>query len=292
MNAKKTIQTVGLVTKYNYEPVDQAAKGIKQWLEERGVTVWQSDSTLAGVDITTLPKLDLVLVLGGDGTIISVARRLLALQAPVAGVNFGKVGFLAELTNETWAQALEKVLQEGVKVEERVSLHYTLQRQGRCLIEGDVINDVVITRGKTTRLVRLDLSLEGEPLMQLRSDGLIMSTPTGSTGYACSAGGSLLAPTLDAYIVASICPFLNVFSPLVLESNAVFGVHLPDPTLDLYLTLDGQETIALETDDILQVQGASQRFLLATMGQEGYVERLRRAGFIHTQTAPYTAIEG
>lgn len=280
MSGKKHIGTVGIITKHGHDSAAETSTAIAEWLKNQGIAVWQHDSTLQDVVLASLPPTQLVLVLGGDGTIISVSRRILPLHTPVVGINFGQVGFLAELTEMTWKETLEKVLADGLKVESRIVLHYALERGGQCFSEGDVINDVVITRGKTARLVRLDLALDNAPLMQLRSDGLIISTPTGSTGYACSAGGSLLEPTLDVYIVASICPFLNVFSPLVLKGDALFDVTLPATSLDLYLTLDGQETIALEANDRIRVKRSANTFLLADMGMEGYAKRLRRAGFI------------
>lgn len=280
MSGKEAKQTIGIITKHGNELAEKTAEDIRQWLVKRNFDVWGDDSHLSNLSLENLPPTQLVLVLGGDGTIISVSRRILPLHTPVVGVNFGRVGFLAELTESTWETSLEQALARGLNVEHRYVLHYSLMRDGACLSEGDVINDVVITRGKTARLVRLDLALDNEPLMQLRSDGLIISTPTGSSGYACSAGGSLLEPTLNAYIVASICPFLNVFSPLVLRGEAEFEVKLPDSSLDLYLTLDGQETIPLEANDCIRVKKSSNDFLLANMGLEGYGKRLRRAGFI------------
>ncbi len=280
MNGKEAMRTIGIITKHGNELAEKTANDIKKWLFQRELDVWLHDSNLEDVSLESIPPTQLVLVLGGDGTIISVSRRILPLHTPVVGVNFGRVGFLAELTEKTWQTSLEKALTKGLTVESRFVLHYSLVRDGAIHSEGDVINDVVITRGKTARLVRLDLALDSEPLMQLRSDGLIISTPTGSSGYACSAGGSLLEPTLDAYIVASICPFLNVFSPLVLRGGAEFEVKLPDSSLDLYLTLDGQETIALEANDCIRVQRSANDFLLANMDLEGYGKRLRRAGFI------------
>lgn len=280
MNGKNTIRTVGLITKFGHGAAEEAAQKIGQWLSDQGIGVWQSDSSLRGIVVADLPPTELVLVLGGDGTIISVSRKILDLRSPVVGINFGKVGFLAELTMANWQKALEKVIAEGVDAAPRMVLHFSLQREGVCIAEGNVINDVVINRGKTARLVNLDLTLNGAPLMKLRSDGLVMATPTGSTGYACSAGGALLEPTLDAYIVAAICPFLNVFTPMVLKSDTLFEVTLPESSLDLFLTLDGQESIPLKDNDILRVQGVSRRFMLADMGLEGYAERLRRAGFI------------
>lgn len=280
MSGEDVMQTIGIITKHGNELAEKTADDIKKWLLKRNIDVWLHDSSLENVPLESLPSTQLVLVLGGDGTIISVSRRILPFHTPVVGVNFGRVGFLAELTESTWQVSLEKVFEKGLTVESRFVLHYSVERDGVCLYEGDVINDVVITRGKTARLVRLDLALDNEPLMQLRSDGLIISTPTGSSGYACSAGGSLLEPTLEAYIVASICPFLNVFSPLVLRGEAEFEVTLPDSSLDLYLTLDGQETIPLVANDCVRVKKSANDFLLANMGLEGYAKRLRRAGFI------------
>ena len=271
---------IGVVSKPDAPEAVPVLKEVVSWLHERGIEVWQGGHAQGRVSLESMPRLDLLLVLGGDGTIISVARRILGHNVPIVGINFGRVGFLAELTTTTWQKALETGLSQGILLEKRMTLHYRLERGGTVLQEGEVINDAVITRGTCARLVRLDLLLDGSPIMCLRSDGLIMSTPTGSTGYCCSAGGSLLTPGMNAFAVAAICPFLNAFSPLVLDADSCFDVHLDDPGLDVFLTLDGQETLPLRVGDRLRVTGKPGRILFAATGTENYVDKLRRSGFI------------
>ena len=273
-------QKVGVVSKPDAPEAVPVLKAVVSWLQDKGITVWQGGHDKDRVNLDAMPDLDLLLVLGGDGTIISVARRILDRSIPVAGINFGRVGFLAELTTTTWQGALEVGLAQGILLEKRMTLQYSLEREGAILQEGEVINDAVITRGTCARLVRLNLLLDNYPVMCLRSDGLIMSTPTGSTGYCCSAGGSLLTPGLNAFAVAAICPFLNAFSPLVLGAESCFEVHLDDPGLDVFLTLDGQETLPLRVGDRLKVTGRPEGLLFAITGTENYVDKLRRSGFI------------
>ena len=271
---------IGVVSKPDAPEAVPVLKEVVSWLHERGIEVWQGGHAQGRVSLESMPRLDLLLVLGGDGTIISVARRILGHNVPIVGINFGRVGFLAELTTTTWQKALETGLSQGILLEKRMTLHYRLERGGTVLQEGEVINDAVITRGTCARLVRLDLLLDGSPIMCLRSDGLIMSTPTGSTGYCCSAGGSLLTPGMNAFAVAAICPFLNAFSPLVLDADSCFDVHLDDPGLDVFLTLDGQETHPLQEKDRLEVWGVPERILMASFGIKNYFNRLCLAGFV------------
>ena len=271
---------VGVVAKPDAPEAVPVLHNLVAWLRAKGTEVWQGGHSGGRVCLKNMPDLDLLLILGGDGTIISVARQILDASVPITGINFGRVGFLAELTVSTWQGALETAFRLGMPLEKRMTLHYRLERAGAVLQEGEVINDAVITRGTCARLVRLNLLLDNYPMVCLRSDGLIMSTPTGSTGYCCSAGGSVLTPRLNAFAVAAICPFLNAFSPLVLDAASCFEVHLDDPGLDVFLTLDGQETLPLRVGDRLKVTGRPDRLLFATTGSENYVDKLRRSGFI------------
>jgi NAD+ kinase len=230
-----------------------------------------------------LPGADLVLVFAGDGTMVSVARQSLGRSLPIAGVNFGRVGFLAELSADNWREHLQKALDAGILIERRMSLYWSLNREGHTPLRGEVVNDAVVTRGKVARLVSLHLAVNGRPFVSLRSEGLILSTPTGSSGYACSAGGSLLLPTLNAYVVAAICPYLSSFPPLALSPETVFSVSVGEAVPDLYLTLDGQEAHPLAEGDRLDVYGAPERVLMADFGLKNYFERLCRAGFVQAE---------
>ena len=274
----RSIHSIALVLKRDNPAACRAGNEAEAWLRGRGLAV----STLLhdARRETEIPDVDFVLVFGGDGTMIAVARKLMGRGIPFSGVNFGKVGFLADLPRETWRQRLESFLEEGFRAEARMSLRYSLYRDGSLFRSGEVVNDVVVTRGMLARLVNLELSVNGEPFMLLRSDGLIFSTPMGSTGYCSSAGGPLLLPGIASYVVVAICPFLSGFPPLVLHYDTVFSVTVGEAGTELFLTLDGQEAHPLMVGDRLTVQGCPERFLLASMGEAGYFERLLRVGFV------------
>ena len=276
----RTVSSVALVLKEGNQPAEELGRTVEGWLRARGATVHVVPHGGTERCCKDLPHVDLLLAFGGDGTMVSIARQLMGRNIPIAGVNFGRVGFLAELSRDTWEKSLENVLANGVHVEPRMALQYRLYRNGSVLYSGEVVNDVVVTRGKVARLVRLTLGVNDEPFVVLRSDGLILSTPTGSSGYAGSAGGPLLLPTLNSYVVAAICPYLSSFPPLVLDAATTFSVTVDGTGADLYLTLDGQEAHALTGGDCLEVVGVPARLHMADLGVTGYFERLRIAGFV------------
>jgi Predicted sugar kinase len=273
------VRRVGII--YKIRPyILEVAQDIQQWFEERKHPVWTGTFLPETNEMDEVPDLDLLLVLGGDGTMITVLHKLLGRGIPVVGINFGKVGFLAELTQSSWKEALEKAMAEGIALERRMSLSFRLKRGGETLASGNVVNDAVVTRGKLARLVRLRLWLEGEELIQLRADGMVISTPTGSTGYCCSAGGGLLHPALNAFSVTAICPFLNVFPPLTLDGGDTFAIELLESYPDVYLTLDGHETIPLFSGDMIEITGNPGNCLFGYMGTASYGARLKRSKII------------
>lgn len=276
----RKVASVALTAKEGNPSAEAACREVEQWLRARGVPVWNcgDGNCFAG----NSREAGLVLVFGGDGTMVSVARKLLGSRIPLAGVNFGRVGFLAELSEQNWEPKLSEVLENGLAVEARMSLRYELYRDNSVIHSGEVINDAVVTRGKVARLVNLFLGVNGASFVSLRSDGLILSTPTGSSGYAGSAGGPLLMPALNAYVVAAICPYLSSFPPLTLSPETVFSVVVGEAAPDLYLTLDGQEAHPLAEGDRLEIRGERDRFFMADFGLKDYFERLREVGFVQT----------
>lgn len=279
MAALHSVNSVALVVKEGNLAGEAACEQVSQWLRARDVPFSLSRHPAQDIATTLLPGADLVLVFAGDGTMVSVARQCIDLGIPVAGVNFGRVGFLAELSEDSWQEALDAVLAGGLIVDERLSLKFSHFRDGELMHSGEVVNDVVVTRGKVARLISLQLSVNGDPFLTLRSDGLIFSTPTGSSGYAGSAGGPLMLPTMHAYVVAAICPYLGSFPPLVLEPETVFSVRVGEGAADVYLTLDGQEAYALEEGDELRVSGVPGRVRMANFGLQSFFSRLLQAGF-------------
>ncbi len=206
------VRSVALLSKDGNVIADDLRAAAASWFARRGVPCQAFAYTAEDQDLASrLQGVDLVVVLGGDGTLVSVTRQLTAAPRPVLGVNLGRVGFLTEICPEAWQDAFEAILREGVLLEKGMALRYNLLRGGTSLVAGIAVNDIVISRGGPARLVSLALTVGGIRLAVLRADGLILSTPTGSTGYTGSARGPLLYPGLEAYAVTPICPFLSNF---------------------------------------------------------------------------------
>lgn len=251
------------------------------WFSERGVACASCAHDELTVDfVGQTVDADLVVVLGGDGTFVSVARKLSPAPRPVIGVNLGRVGFLAEVSPESWREDFARMLELGVTLEEGLGLAYSLERDGNTLLQGLSVNDLVMSRGGPARLVSLALTVDGVHLAVLRADGLIISTPTGSTGYTGSARGPLLHPGLKAYAVTPICPFMSNFLPLVVSGETQFSITVKEAGPEIYLTVDGQESLKLAEGDVVRVSGKERGIVFARIDTEGYFAKLRFAGFV------------
>lgn len=247
------------------------------WLAARGLA---APRRVSGSDFSLPEGADLVLSIGGDGSMISVARSLAGSGIPLAGVNTGRVGFLPALSRDNWRDCLALALEQGWEEEKRLVLALELLRGGEQTFAGKAVNDVVISRGGPARLPDFEVLAEGQRLLKLRADGLIISTPTGSSAYSCSAGGPLLHPGLNVYSLTSICPFQTRFSPLVLDAAVRLDILTGASGAGVYVTVDGQEALGLRAGDLLRLRGLPGAALFARLGAEDYFSRLRSAGFI------------
>lgn len=296
-NGRRAVRRVAIVGKPGRPEIGELGARMRAWLEARSIPSRFSliapgdeysadDAGDAGAameaDLLSLAAdADLVAVLGGDGTMVSVARGLTARPVPVLGVNFGRVGFLAQVGPADWEEQFSRVLEQGVLVEERMGLSYSLVREGQTIASGIAVNDVVATRGAIARLATLDLEADGAPVGSLRADGLILSTPMGSTGYSGSARGPILHPALHVYTVTAICPFLSNFLPLVLDGGSSFRVTARDAEPELFITVDGQILFPFRAGDNLDVSGLPGRILFACAENgSSYFGKLRDLGFI------------
>lgn len=281
----KAIESVLLVIKEGNSEAKILAAEIIEFLTLQGCGAdcceHRTDASGEAADAEGRP-FGLILVLGGDGTLISAARRLYALGAPLVGLNLGQVGFLAEFSRENWRRRLERLLRGQGRISRRMLLSYRVMRSGKEAARGVAVNDIVISRGSLARLIRLGMYFDGEPVTSMRSDGVIISTPTGSTAYSVSAGGPLLYPETDAYSVTPICPFLNGFKPLVLPADKPLSIEIEGDTRnsDVYLTEDGQEVVPLESGDLVMIERCPTQLLLAQTGGGTFFTRLIGKGFL------------
>jgi NAD+ kinase len=244
------------------------------------VAIQEDFGSLAGGSVQTLPietippESDMVLVLGGDGTLLSVARLVEGHDLPILGVNLGSLGFLTELALEELYPALRNVLEGDYRVEERVRLEVQLNRQGEVVGEYRVFNDVVINKGALARIFDLDAFVNGERLTTYKADGLIVSTPTGSTAYSMAAGGPIVEPTLNVILISPICPHTLTNRPLVVSGDSLIELCLLSDSGKVFLTLDGQEGTELFPGDRVMIKESNNRARLIRTSSKNFFEVL------------------
>lgn len=229
-----------------------------------------------GIASEEIPDLaDMAVVLGGDGTLISAARLLGAREIPILGVNLGSLGFLTEITLDELYPALEACLGGDYRVSERMMLAVTVERGDDTVFSHRVLNDAVINKGALARIVDMESLVNDHYLTTYKADGLIISSPTGSTGYSLSANGPIVHPDLECLTITPICPHTLTNRPIVLEASAEITIRLKSKDEDVYLTLDGQVGMELKCGDIIRVRRAEHRTRLVMSRSKDYFEVLR-----------------
>jgi NAD+ kinase len=285
----RTISRVGLVAKERVEAAARVLVELAGWLEARGLQpVFETYAAqLAGItsgpEIVSKEELpsacDLIVLLGGDGTLIGMARRVARAGAdvPIAGVNFGSLGFLTEITLDDLYPSLEGVLEGTAPIEERMMLHAKVLRGSRCFTDELVLNDVVITKAALSRIIELSVSIGPDRVMQVRADGLIVATPTGSTAYNLAAGGPIVQPVVDALLLTPIAPHMLTNRPLVVTGTSTISV---EPNMnandEVFVTFDGQSGHALQAEDVVTIERATRPLCLVRSAQRSYFDVLKQ----------------
>jgi len=221
-----------------------------------------------------LQEVDFAVVFGGDGSIISAARYLSSSRVPVIGVNLGKLGFLAEFSFEELKKSFSQIISGKAPVKERMILGCRVLRNGKEKFHSTAINDVFVSAGAPFRMIELKISVDNQPLAGCMSDGLIISTPTGSTAYNLSAGGPILSGNMEAMVITPMCPHSLSFRPIVINAKSkveVFGIRVNKGTT---VSVDGQVSIKLSVDDIVIVQKEENNFLIVNNPVRTYWETL------------------
>jgi NAD+ kinase len=277
------MKRIGIVAKTDRDEARTVVPELLRWALSRGLQPLCDKETAAicpDVAVATARKpdlpgqVDLLLVLGGDGTLLAMARLVGDLGVPILGVNLGGLGFLTALTVEELFPALEAYLGGGLVVEERMMLAASVSREGEQLVDYVALNDMVITKSAMSRIIRLEVAVDGELATAYRADGLIISTPTGSTAYCLSAGGPIVFPTMDAVVLTPICSHTLTNRPIVLPADQRIDVRLLTDQ-DVMLTADGQVGFALRQWDTIEVRRASSRIRLLRFPQKHFFSVLR-----------------
>jgi NAD+ kinase len=257
------VARVGLVLKRHDPRVPAILKGLIPWLRLEGVEVFldqESAKQYPGCSVAApedfARHVDVVAVFGGDGTLLYAARLVAASGTPILGVNLGSLGFLTEVKVEEMELAFHRLLAGNYRLEERKLLEIEVLREQRQVAQFLALNDAVINKGALARIIELEVTANNDVVMLIRADGLIVSSPTGSTAYSLSAGGPILYPTLEAFIVTPICPHTLSNRPVVVPDEIVMGVNLRHGT-DVMLTIDGQVGVPLLPNDQLSIRKSS-----------------------------------
>jgi len=256
------------------------ADEISRWLEGKGISTWVG-SAWDEEDIEGhISDFDLLIVLGGDGSTLRAARLVTPYNAPIFGINLGRVGFLSEAQPGEWKEKLTKVLAGEYWLERRLRMEAFLKRDNQIIDSYTALNEIVLGRGQQARVIRLHLFVDGDLVTTYVSDALIVATPTGSTAYAMAAGGPLLPPQLQNFVVVPVASHLSLDRPLVLHENAEIEIRV-EMDHEANLTADGQQGAALESGDWITIQKHERPCLFARVEPSGYFYRrlMRKLGF-------------
>jgi NAD+ kinase len=281
---------VGLVAKTGLHAAAGALAELARWLEARGVQpVFETrTAAIAGlpsgsttVDRDRLPKeCDLIVVLGGDGTLIGMADRIAnaGVDVPILGVNFGSLGFLTEVTRPELYGSLESALAGAAQIEERMMLRSRTWRDGAVFTDSIALNDVVITKGALSRIIDLSVDVGDHPVMRVRADGLIVASPTGSTAYNLAAGGPILHPEVDAVLLTPIAPHMLTNRPIVIPASSEIRVQpmMNGANEEVYVTIDGQSGHKLQSSDVIHITRAERNLRLVRASTRTYFDVLRQ----------------
>lgn len=275
-------KSVGILTKPKFPEVERTLRDMVSWLRARSIDVIL-DTTSAillgeqgGYQKTQLAnKADVLFVLGGDGTMLNAARLAGERSIPILGVHMGGLGFLTEVRLENLYPSLERVFANDFVLDERLMLQTHVHRHGETVARGVVLNDVVISKGTLARMIELKIAIQGRFVTNLRGDGLIVSSPTGSTAYSLSAGGPIIDPAVQSLILTPVCPHTLTHRPLIVPGNVEIDVTLTSKDDGAMATLDGQVGVAITQGDTVVIQTSEHRTRLIRFPESNYYDVLR-----------------
>ncbi len=281
------IKCVGVVVKPNHKEAWATACELSDWLKKRRINLIskpreeneKSNAEACGIETVETEKFqsdaDLIVVLGGDGTMISTARLIGNREVLVLGINYGSLGYLTEFRIEEMFGALEAILEGNYAIDRRVMLEVEHFRDGEVLENGRVLNDVVINKAALARIIEIEVELDNLFVNSFRADGLIVSTPTGSTAYNLSAGGPIIYPSMNAVVLTPICPFTLTNRPIVVPDTAAINLHLKNENEGVVITLDGQIGYQMKTGDTVLIRKSPTNFNLVQPPNRNYFDVLR-----------------
>jgi NAD+ kinase len=278
------IKTVGIISRPRREDIARVVPPLVKWLQSHGAEVAcdsETNDCLGSLSVHTRKReelpgcTDLLIVLGGDGTLLSAGRLAAERRVPILAVNLGGMGFLTTVPQDELYSILEEIFTGKHRVSERVMLESEIVRDGAVIRRQIALNDAVLNKAALARIMDLELRVDGEYVTTYKSDGLILSTPTGSTAYSLAAGGPIVYTTVEAFVVTPICPHTLTNRPLVIPDSATIEIEFKAEDDAVFLTLDGQIGIELVRGDHICVRKAAEKLLLVRPAKKTYYEILR-----------------
>jgi NAD+ kinase len=276
------MRTIGVVVKRGRAQAIELASQLVGWLRDRHLTALIEPECAGKIDggetadkEQMIARADLLVVLGGDGTLLSVARLMRKRAVPILGVNLGGLGFLTAVTTDELFPMMDRIIAGQMTIDYRLTLEVTLWRAGIVQSQHQVLNDAVINRGVLSRVLDLQTTVDGQDLCIYKADGLIVTTPTGSTAYSLSAGGPIVHPSVGVMVLSPICPHTLTNRPIVLPDTAVVRVTIRAPDEEVVLTLDGQEAVKLRNEDVVELRKGQVSVPLIQSATRRYFDVLR-----------------
>ena len=265
-------KTIGIIAHTGKPGAASLVRQLQTAFEEAGLSVQLEAATAALIGVDSVQsvaqlgaKSDLLVVLGGDGTILNVLSSLEDRIKPIFGINIGSLGFLTCLNSSALPEAVNSIVTGKIAFSERALLAVEVGREGEWVQEALALNDAVISRGEISRLIRLRTRIDGEPLTEFNADGLVIATPTGSTAYSLSAGGPILTPCSSVLVITPICPHVLTNRSIIVEDSSVIEVEASEPDYPIYLTLDGRSPVGLEFGKVVRLRKATVTLPLAVL---------------------------
>ncbi|MCL1077932.1 NAD(+) kinase [Parashewanella spongiae] len=281
---KTKFQTVGLIGKPHHQDTNTTLKALNYWLREEGLDVVIEERVAKDIDTTATPvsllelgrQCDLAIVVGGDGNMLGAARVLSRFDIGVIGVNRGNLGFLTDLDPENFESCLSKVLEGDFETEHRFLLEAEVHRHGKLKSSNTAVNETVLHPGKIAHMIEFEVYIDDKFMYSQRADGMIVSTPTGSTAYSLSAGGAILTPNLDALILVPMFPHTLSCRPIVVDANSTIKLLVsPDNGDNLEVSCDGHVHLAVLPGDEIIIRRSTDRLRLIHPDGHNYFHVLR-----------------
>jgi len=272
----RTLQKVLIIANWQKTASHELSETIERYLEERDIRATIFRTCEENDALVVEDGTDLVICLGGDGTVLYCARYLQDLGIPILAINLGTFGYITEISVDEWEESIDHYLKGRNSISRRLMVRVAVMREGERVFSGHGLNEMVVTSSGISKVINLSLAIGQTHAGFFRSDGLIIATPTGSTGYSLAAGGPILDVDLSALIVTPVCPFTLSHRPLVISGESKVSIRiLKGQRTGIMLSIDGQQTFSLQEEDVIIVEKSRSKALLVTSERRNYIEVIR-----------------